>query len=457
MHFEEILIVKDGSVSYGIETALIDQILRVPFVTPVVLSSPNIVGLSAVSGNIVTVFDLSMLLSSDAVELESEHTRLLTLSNGVDALLVSEVSDTVGVEARDVELIEDPQDAVIALYKYQQEIVQILDIHQLLSGVKIRSFVPIEVREGYALRSAVKQTQSSAERYLFVRMSQEHYAIAIDLLKEIIAFPSEIVPIAGSRQEILGMISLREQLLMIADLRRFFGFDDRLSDKNRVLVTEREGRTLGLVVDQILDIQMVEKGLIDVMPPNFADQKISGVIRNEDQLVSIIGAEVMDQLFSDTEQGNDASLSMKQSKVERDIAMEVIIFKLDQEEYAISIEDVVEIIDWMPVTPFVDAPLYVHGVINIRGQVVTVVSIYEWLGKPQRASAEQKIVVCQMKGYRIAFCVESVSDVMGISKTQLREEREHSTFFSHVIYLDGGKRLALLFDIHQLSHEKVAA
>lgn len=457
MHFEEILIVKDGAVSYGIDTALIDQILRVPNVTPIVLASQEIVGLSAVSGNIVTVYDFQQLMCSKAVDSKQESARLLTMRKGATALLVSAVSNTVLIDPKQIEYLDAPEDAVVALYKHEHDIIQILAIGALFEKVRLRPLSAIEIREGYNNRHQQSGRQSDLERYLFVQMGEEHFAISIELLKEIIALPSEFTQIAGSRHELLGMISLRDQLLNVADLRRFFGFKDALSEKNRVLVAEHKGKLLGLVVDQILDIQEIERSLIEMMPTNFEDQKISGVIRNDQQLISIIGEEVITQLMVPSEAVREEVEEVHKSDVRIEIVLEAIIFKLGKEEYAISIEDVVEIIDAMPVTPFVDAPPYVEGVINIRGQVVTVVSIYEWLGKIPTTTQDRKIIVCQMSGYRIAFCVESVSDVMAISRTQLRKEQHYSTLFSHVIYLEGGKRLALLFDIHQLQQKKVAA
>ncbi len=457
MDIEEILIIKDGNIGYGIETSWIDQILRVPDLTPVVLSSPLIRGLSAVSGNIVTVYDLQMLLGLHKVSSEDESSRLLTLNESCNALLVSEVSDTVMIDNRQIEYVDDAEDAVMALYKHKDDIIQILDISLLLRQVALKRLDAIEIKDGYVNRTQDSRLSVNTERYLFVQMGDEQYGINIDQLREIIILPESFTEIAGSRPEMLGMISLRDQLLFVADLRRFYGFSDVVSEKNRILVTENGNRLLGLVVDQILDIREVDIDNIDLLPSNFQDQKISGVIRDEKQLISIIGKEVVAQLLPEKELEEELKQNRQNDATEKSVVMEVVIFKLGKEEYAIDITDVVEIIDSVPVTPFVDAPVLVKGVINIRGQVVTIVSIYDWLGKTMGSAADKKIIICQMEGYRLGFCVDSVSDVMAISHSEIREEKEQSKYFSHVLYLDNGKRMALLFDIHQISYEKDAA
>ncbi len=457
MGIEEILIIKDGSIGYGIDTSRIDQILRVPDLTPVVLSSPMIRGLSAVSGNIVTVYDLQMLLGVHKVDSGDESSRLLTLDGSCNALLVSEISDTVLIDERNIEYIDVVDDAVMALYKHHDDIIQILDIELLLRQVVLKQLNAMEIKDSHANRTQETRKSENTERYLFVQMGDEQYAVNIDQLREIIAMPESFTEIAGSRSEMLGLISLRDQLLFVADLRRFFGFDDAISDKNRILVVENGSRLLGLVVDQILDIREVDIEKIDLLPSNFQDQKISGVIRDPKQLISVVGEEVIAQLLPEKEL-EDASMQLRQNDSnEKNIAIEVVIFRLGKEEYAIDIADVVEIIDSVPVTPFVDAPPLVKGVINIRGQVVTIVSIYDWLGKVMESATDKKIIVCQMQGHRLGFYVDSVSDVMVISHSEIREEKEQSDYFSHVLYLASGTRMALLFDIHQLSYGKEAA
>jgi purine-binding chemotaxis protein CheW len=460
MHIEEILIIKDNDIFYGIDTKNIDQILRVPALTPVVLTSDAIRGLSAVSGNIVTVFDLNMLLGLQAINIELEETRLLSLTGEEQssALLVSEVADTVWIKDENMEFVEESDDAVMALYKHEDEIIQILDIAALHEDVTLPSYNLFDVKDGNSRRSQETKRPQDSERYLYIQMASEKYAINIDTLREIIALPESFTEIAGSRDEILGMMPLRDELLLVADLRKFFSFEYQESDKNRILVANYDGQTMGLVVDEILDIQEVEKDKIDEMPANFEDKKLSGVIHDDEQLISLIGDDVLKQLFdaskSLTQQDN---LNTQGSEEEKNVALEVVAFTLGSEEYAINIDDVVEIIDATPVTPLKDAPAFVDGVINIRGQVVTIMSVYEWLNKPMSEDEEQKIIICQINDYRIGFFVDSVSDVMEIESNQIKEEKEQSEFFTNVLYLDDGTRLVLLFDIHKLSETKDAA
>ncbi len=456
MSIEEILIIKDGDIHYGISTEHIDQILRSIALTPVILTTKAILGLSAVSGRIVTVYDMNLLLDSKAIDVANDATRFLSLRGEFNnsAIVVAEVVESILLDEANLEYIDNNNDGIVALYKTEKNIIQILDFSALLAKGKLVSYDKKDVKDGISKSSDESSRNVNEKRFLFVRMANEHYAIELDILREIMNLPESFTEIAGSKDDILGMMPLRDELLLVSDLRRFFSFDDSINDRNRILVTEDNDKILGLVVDEILDIRDVDISKITTMPVNFQDNKLSGVIHDDKQLVSLIDLDVVRQIANE----NVGLVSQKNTQVSADrtdsVMLEVVVFKLFDEEYAIDIEDVVEIIDSENITPLADAPKFVEGVINIRGQIVTIMSVYEWLGKSKLNSIEPKIIISQIGNYRIGFLVDDVSDVMSVYENEIQEERDQSEYFSNILYLDNGDRLVLLFDINKLVETK---
>jgi purine-binding chemotaxis protein CheW len=460
MQIEEILVIRHDDIRYGIRTDDIEQILRVPDITPLALSPDEVQGLCAVGGNITTVIDMNMLLGLEPVDRTDANSRLLMLSgkHAHIGLLVSMVVDTVDIDAELIETISEPEDAVVAIYNDKDQIVQILELIRLFDGVGMRTFGAKEVKDGTTKGVDEGGTQGgNYERFLLFRMANERYAVQIDSLREIIGLQSEMTKIANSKPEIRGMISLREELLVVADLRTYYGFDADDNDKNRILVMHNsEGKKIGLVIDEIIDIREYQNDQIDTVQENFRNSKTSGVIHDSEQLVSLIGKNVLDGIFSTHEKILVTSRQDEELE-ESDMVMEVVVFKLGDEEYAIDIEGVSEIIDTTEVTPVNNAPEYIDGVINIRGQVVTIGSLHKRLGIAAPTSEDQKIIVCRAGKSRIGFFVNSVSDVMGVSRDELREENGRGELFSKVLHFDHGNRLVLLFDLSVLIEEKAAA
>lgn len=81
-----------------------------------------------------------------------------------------------------------------------------------------------------------------------------------------------------------------------------------------------------------------------------------------------------------------------------------VLFKLDAEEYAISIEEVNEITDIQDSSSIPESEDYVDGVIDLRGEVIPVISLRRIFNLGESSQGrDQKIIVAgkDKKGYII--------------------------------------------------------
>jgi len=91
----------------------------------------------------------------------------------------------------------------------------------------------------------------------------------------------------------------------------------------------------------------------------------------------------------------------------------LILLTVDGQTYALHLEAVDRVLRTVEVTPLPGAPDAVEGVINIQGEVVTVVSIRRRLGLAQRGGAvSDSLVVVRARSRRLAIIAESVLGVV---------------------------------------------
>ncbi|NOR57300.1 MAG: chemotaxis protein CheW [Sulfurimonas sp.] len=448
-HIQEILIIKNSQENYGISTEDINQISRVPSLMNLPLRPYGTRGLCGVGGNIVSLVDVNLLLDMPEVDLEANDSRLLSLNGDLssNALLVSEVYNTVDIEEENIEYIDNADDPVIAIYKYKDSLVQVLSLETLISKISKVEIESKEVQSGKVKHVDTKEENST--KFLIFAMSNERFALNIDFLREIILADVNYTDIAGSSQDLLGLITLREELVTVIDLRSYYGFNRDKADKNRILITSCANETIGLLVDDIIDIKSFPDRDIEYMRESFQENKISGVIHDEDSLISFFDEEVLKVIFSK----NSAYLeSTTKGEVEKEdismVAQEVIVFKLAGKEYAFDVEFVAEIIDIVDSTKVAYSDENIDGVINIRGQIVTIVSLFKKLSMPTKINEDSKIIVCEIDDSRIGFVVDSISDIMDIKIDELRAQDDD--LFSNVLHLDDGNRLVLSMDIQKI-------
>lgn len=97
-------------------------------------------------------------------------------------------------------------------------------------------------------------------------------------------------------------------------------------------------------------------------------------------------------------------------------------FFLGEEEYAIEILKVREIIGLMPITPIPKMPSYLRGVINLRGKIVPVMNLRLRFELPKvEDTHETCVVVVQQDQYLMGILVDKVSEVTHISVNQMEE------------------------------------
>ncbi len=454
MQIEEILIVLQGEVAFGLPTAFIGQILRVPDITPLTLSPVQVRGLSAVGGNIATVLDFNLLLGLPKCSGEDQKNRVITLNAPFHALclLVDEVSVSIAVEPSNVEYLSEKKDVIMAIVHYGDELIQVVDLEYAMGLVQKVTAQTRNIKE----KNTIQTVHASQEqmRYLVFKMGGEEYALMIDNLREILNANGPMTPIAGSNQEIQGMMSLRNELIVVADLRLHYGYLPKTSDKNRIMIVEHQGKALGLVVDEIVDIYEFARSDIDLGGESENANQIEGIVQYDNRLITLLGRDLVETIMSRNDDIIVANANVISDENQTKIT-EVVIFTLGDEEYAFPIEEVAEIIDMTPITPVINAPAMVDGVINIRGQIVTIGSLHKRLGIANEEPKDQKILICHAKAGRIGFFVNSVSDVLGVTEEQMHPDESCGEMFSNILHLDEGKRLVLLFnpDVSKLTGE----
>ena len=449
MQIQEILIVKNATENYGISTEDINQISRVPQLMNLPLKPEGSRGLCGVGGGIVSMIDLNILLGMPEVDLEASKTRLVSLTGELssNALLVSEVYNTVNIEEENIEYLDDENDPVLAIYKYKDSLVQVVSLQRLISTILKVKIESKEIKHGKTKVIVIKEENST--KFLIFAMQNERFALNIDFLREIILSDKNYTDIAGSSKDVLGLITLREELIAVIDLRSYYGFDNKKSEKNRILIVSLGDETIGLLVDEIIDIKSVLDKDIEYMSDSFEDNKISGVIHDNESLIAFFDEDVLKQIFSQNSSFINSKVKTKEDTKESSlIAMEAIIFKLSGKEYAFDVGVVSEIIDIVESTKVACSDGSIDGIINIRGQIVTIVSLFKKLGIDTKINEDSKIIVCDINDSKIGFVVDSISDIMDIKTDDFKDQDDD--LFSNVLHLDDGVRLVLSMDIEKI-------
>jgi purine-binding chemotaxis protein CheW len=134
---------------------------------------------------------------------------------------------------------------------------------------------------------------------------------------------------------------------------------------------------------------------------------------------------------------------------------QLLTFRLDEQEYALNIANVVQVVRMVAITRAPKASNALEGVINLRGKIVPVVDLRKRCGLPPKDhDLNTQLLIAQAHGQMVALAVDGVSEVLALPAANIETTDNigaEMEFLSSVGKL--GDRLILILDPAQVLKE----
>lgn len=100
--------------------------------------------------------------------------------------------------------------------------------------------------------------------------------------------------------------------------------------------------------------------------------------------------------------------------------LQIVVFRLSSEEYALPITKVKDINRFMPLTKMPKSPAFMKGVINLRGEIIPVVDLRERFGlTANEATDDSRIMIVDFNNQLIGIVVDGVTEVITIPTAEI--------------------------------------
>jgi len=123
------------------------------------------------------------------------------------------------------------------------------------------------------------------------RLKDETYGINVMQVQEVLRV-TEIAPVPGAPQYVLGIINLRGNVVTVIDTRTRFGLPTTdLDDASRIVIIESEDQVVGILVDSVAEVVELRHSEID-SAPNIGNEEsaryIQGVTSRDEDLLIVV-------------------------------------------------------------------------------------------------------------------------------------------------------------------------
>ncbi|AEM79563.1 chemotaxis protein CheW [Thermoanaerobacter wiegelii] len=307
-------------------------------------------------------------------------------------------------------------------------------------------------------------------------LGDEMYGIDMRYLQEIIRVP-DVVKVPGTPSHIRGLANLRGTILTIVDCRLRLGLQRKEdTEASRVIVLTAGNKKLGYVVDEVVGVisiheDEIEKGSGSETAADF----VEGIAKIEKgkKLVVLLDAKKLLNLREgetikegiEVSKNNIVNIVQESEKKNADAAngeqLQMISFKIGEEEYGIEVGSVQEIVRFSgEVSEVPNTPPYILGVISLRNKVLPIVSLRRLFNMEECSFDERsRIVVTSIEengfSYTVGLRVDLVLEVLRIDRVAVAPvppllKAKDSEEISGICKLNEGSRLVYVLDPKKL-------
>jgi len=468
-----------GEEVFAVDMTPVQEIIRVPDVVRVPLAPKTLDGLANLRGKVLPIISLRRIFNFNEQD-HDDATRAVVIDIGQPlGFVVDRVASVVGVEPGKIEDV----DAIRSTVNTNLLSGMIKDVggHAMIMVLDFEKLIAQEFKEiekmakttnltGRLSASVANEEEESSDELQLVSfdVAGQEYAITIEDVQEIVQVPEQIIHVPHSDSHVLGVMTLRNRLLPLVSLRRMFALPPQDADeRSRIVVVSLGNASVGIVMDNVNEVLRVAKSDVDAMPSLLARDSdladISEVCRLDKgkRLVSIISARnlfshsTIKEALTNVNHLPDENYIADTAELDDEASdddEQVVVFRLDREEYGVPIESVQEIVR-VPeeLTHVPKAPSFVEGVINLRGAVLPVIDLRRRLGLASvERSDSQRVMVFLIRGARTGFIVDSVAEVLRIHKSAIEQaprlSSEQSMLLSRMANLEKQKRMVQLIE-----------
>ena len=140
----------------------------------------------------------------------------------------------------------------------------------------------------------LKESEGTLNQMISFTIGEENFGVDIQTVKEVIR-KKEITRLPKTPAFVKGVINLRGDVIPIIDLREKFGLEHKdYTDMTRVIVTEVDARSVGMVVDSVSHVIRIGEEDIEPPPPvvgGISNEYLKGVGKIGEKLIILVNVE----------------------------------------------------------------------------------------------------------------------------------------------------------------------
>lgn len=274
--------------------------------------------------------------------------------------------------------------------------------------------------------------------HLYFQVGDNKYAVNTDNVLEIMKLPVLDYP-QKLPNNIVGLLKYNNFVINIVDIRFYLNINvPKYSADNDLLIVKTDEVIFGIITDKIMGIMPFDTALMDQIP--FVDNHmiIESLYKYNEETVFIVNIYSLETLLKThnldipsvdilsllpQDEASKEIMTKRAKDIVEKTALRLtagsghvndkyISLNLNNDFYCISLDYIKEILNDTSITKVPGTPDFITGIINLRGDYITVVNLKKFLGLPDLGSKDKNpVIIINQNDLQIALLIDQVNEL----------------------------------------------
>lgn len=313
--------------------------------------------------------------------------------------------------------------------------------------------------------------------HLYFQIGENRYAINTSNVLEIMKMPALDYP-QKLPNNIIGLLKYNNFVINVLDIRFYLNIEVQpYNSHNELLIVKTDEVIFGIITDKIIGILPFDTALVDQIP--FIDSKmiIESLYKYNNETIFIVNIYALENLlkaqnlnlpdvdipslFPQDEASKKLMAKRTQAIVDKSSLRlasselhaknKYISFNLNNDFYCIALDYVKEVLKDTSITNVPGTPDFIEGIMNLRGDYITVINLKKFLSLPDEKTNDKKpVIIIKCNELKLALLIDKINELFDYQQS-LQDEMSESYYSTEFIY---NKMLYTVLNIDKISSDK---
>lgn len=312
--------------------------------------------------------------------------------------------------------------------------------------------------------------------HLYFQVGDNKYAVNSANVLEIMKLPALDYP-QKLPNNIVGLLKYNNFVINVIDIRFYLDIEVRpYTVHNELLIVKTDELIYGIITDKVIGILPFDSAYVDAIPYADSNTVIDSLYKINNETIFIINIYSVENLLKKHQEWAKVEIpklfprdetskaimakrtlevvnksTMKLASSELHVKNKYISFNLNSNTYCIALDYVKEVLKDTSITNVPGTPDFIEGIMNLRGDYITVINLKNFLDLEAGVVAEKKpVIIIKCNELKLALLIDKINELFEFQQDDINDLSD-GYFSNEFIY---NNTLYTILNVEKIASDK---